>query len=100
MRVFVVHTAVKSAADTGLFGASRESRLQLVEVTETAQIHELRSLTKEREVRNEEYNDIRQDFELDSISSMECLVKNMAIKYHSEVLTAAMCLAIMFRLCT
>ena len=99
MRVIVVHTDVKSAAATDLFGLLGDARVQLIDASDKDKIEAYLSLAENCERRI--FRAVKQDFRRESSASMEETSRGAVLKqFGSEELMAAMRPVIMFRLCT
>ena len=99
MRVIVVHSDLKSAAATGLFGLLGDARVQLVEASEEDKLEVYFGFAENCERHNA--GAIKQDFRRESAASMVDAIRATVInQFGSEELMKALRPAIMFRLCT
>lgn len=99
MRVIVVHSDLKTAAGTDLFGLLGDAPVQIVDVSEEAKIEAYLDLAETCE--RKKLVTIGQDFRRESADSMKQDLRAIIMaEFGSEELAAAMRPAVMFRLCT
>ncbi|KAK3056678.1 hypothetical protein LTR09_002471 [Extremus antarcticus] len=98
MRVIVVHSDLKAAAETGLFGLLGDACVQIVDVSEEAKVEAYFQLAETCE--RASALTITQDFHRECAGSIEqALERSVEPRFRSEKLAEAMRPAIMFRLC-
>jgi hypothetical protein len=99
MRVIVVHSDPRTAAETGLFGLLGDARVQIFDVSDQTRIEALFDFAEKCERQNPVT--IAQNFHRESTDAVEQKLKTVIIEqFQSEELAAAMRPAVMFRLCT
>lgn len=100
VRTIVIHSDIRFAAATGLFGLLGDSRVQVFDVGDMETIKRYINLAESRECEQGPDITAKQDFRLETVWTQAELLREYVWENYGEDMTTRLHPAVMFRLCT